>query len=145
MTVCAAGPGRRQRGVSYVEVIVATLLVVAVLVPALESLPGGLQAARVERGATDLALRAASRMEEVMATDFATLDAAALAAGGPALASSLSDAPGTADRRVVYLSRYDADDADADANPFTGTDAGLLWVRVEIENAGHALASLRAR
>jgi len=135
----------RVRGVSYVEVLVATMLVAVTLVPMLEALPGGVQASRVHENTAARSLRAASRMEEVLSEGFSALDAAALAAGGPAVPSSYSDAPGTTDRRVVYLSRYDGDDADADGNGFTGTDEGLLWVRVEIEGAGHGLASLVAR
>ena len=121
------------------------MLVAVTLVPMLEALPGGLQASRVHEDAAARSLRAASRMEELLSEGFGALDAAALAAGSPTVPSSYSDAPGTTDRRLVFLSRYDGDDADADGDGFTGADDGLLWVRVEIEGAGHAVQTLVAR
>ena len=121
------------------------MLVAVTLVPMLEALPGGLQASRVHQDAAARAARAASRMEEILSEGFGALDAAALAAGGPAVPSSYSDPPGTTDRRLVFLSRYDGDDADADGNGFTGVDEGLIWVRVGIEGAGHAVDTLVAR
>ena len=54
-----------------------------------------------------------------------------------------SDAAGTPDRRRVFLSRYDGDDDPADGDPFTGVDAGLLWIRVEIEGTNLSLERLR--
>ena len=53
-----------------------------------------------------------------------------------------SDAVGTESRRLVFLARYDGDDADGDNDPFTGTDAGLLWLRVTIENGPRALETV---
>jgi hypothetical protein len=44
--------------------------------------------------------------------------------------------------RQVYLSRYDGDNADGNGNVFDGTDEGLLWVRVEIEESGLAIERL---
>jgi len=40
------------------------------------------------------------------------------------------------------LSAYDADNSDGDDDPFTGTDEGLLWVRVAIEGSVHDVLSL---
>ncbi len=48
-----------------------------------------------------------------------------------------------ADRRLVFISRYDGDNADTDDNPFTGTEADLLWLRVEIEGTASALQALK--
>ena len=42
---------------------------------------------------------------------------------------------GTPYRALVYLWRYDGDNADADNDPFTGIDPELLWMKVEIENS----------
>ena len=51
--------------------------------------------------------------------------------------------PATNNRRLVYLSRYDADNADGNGNFFdAGMDEGLLWVRVEIEGTDQAIESL---
>ena len=71
--------------------------------------------------------------------------AAALAAGSPVAETSYSASPGTPGRLVVYLSTWDGDNADADDDPFTGTDVGLLWIRVEVEGSVHDLHTLRAR
>ena len=46
---------------------------------------------------------------------------------------------------LVYLSLYDGDNADADDDPFTGTDADLLWIRVEIDGSVLSLQTVRAR
>jgi hypothetical protein len=82
-------------------------------------------------------------MEEVLARSFAELAAEEVAAGGAP--SAYSDGAGAPDRRLVLLSRYDGDNADGDDDPFTGKDAGLLWVRVEIEGTDHVLETLTGR
>ncbi len=50
---------------------------------------------------------------------------------------------GSVDRRLVFIANYDGDNADTDNDPFTGTDPGLLWVRVEIEGSVAALQALK--
>ena len=137
---------RRERGASYIEVLVATALVGACLVPALDALRTGLVAVEVGSTQTAQHYRMVGRLEELLATPFAALDAEAQALGSPGVASAVySDAPTTPDRRLVYLSRYDGDDVDpADGDPFTGVDEGLLWIRVEIENTSLAIERLRA-
>lgn len=130
-------------GFSYTEVLVASLLLAVSLVPALEALQtatlgSGIHASRV------VAHRLlTAKMEEVLAERFASLEAAEVAAGGAPTA--YSDPVASPDRRLVYLSRYDGDNADADGDFFTGTDDGLLWVRVEIEGTSLALESLTTR
>jgi hypothetical protein len=85
-------------------------------------------------------------MEELLAEPFAALDAAATAAGSRVTPGSYSDTVTFQDGRTVtrnvYLSRYDSDNADGDADPFTGTEADLLWLRVEIGDT--ALETLRS-
>lgn len=133
-------------GLSYLEVLVAVVLVAAALVPALEALRGGLVGAQVHADLATESYRLTGRMEEVLAEPFATLDAEALALGSPTTPSAVySDPAGTPGRRLVYLSRYDGDNADGDADPFTGVDGGLLRIRVEIELGSHAVETLRAR
>ena len=67
-------------------------------------------------------------------------------AASPTVPSSYSDTMTLADGRVltrqVYLSRYDGDNADGNNNVFDGTDEGLLWVRVEIEESGLGMERL---
>ena len=136
---------RRIEGASYTEVLVATALLAIAIVPAVDSLRVGVVGSGVSRSQTVLHYRVAGRMEELLAEPFAELDAEAVALASPSTASNLySDAAGTTDRRLVYLSRYDADDVDpADGDPFTGMDEGLLWIRVEVEASEIALERLR--
>ena len=56
--------------------------------------------------------------------------------------TALSDTAGSADRRLVYISGYDGDNADADNDPATGTDANLFLIRVEIEGTANVVQSL---
>lgn len=120
----------------------ATLLIALSLVPAMESLQGSIQGSAVHAESTQDHHRLVARLEELLATAYADLDAEAQAVADPNTPTSYSDAGGTAQRRLVYLSRYDVDNADADDDPFTGTDAGLVWIRVEIENSAAALETL---
>lgn len=134
-----------QRGLSYVEILIAITLVVAALVPMLEALrtPVG-NAGRVETENVRQ-LHITTRLTELLAESFSELDAAALAAGSHNVTSSFSEPPGTTNRRLVFLSRFDGDNADADNDSFTGTDADLLWIRITIENTAHELQRLRSR
>jgi type II secretory pathway pseudopilin PulG len=134
----------RQAGFSYIEVLVSILLIVLALIPAIESLSTGVRAAGIHQSMAEADLHMVSKLEETLARSFAALDAEALAVGDPALPTSFSDAPGAAHRRLVYLARYDGDDADDDGKRFTGGDAGLLWVKVELENTGRALETRTA-
>ena len=137
------GANRRRCGLSQLEVLVATFLVAVSLVPALEALQTGVLAGGIHESQTILHHHLAAMLEEVLAQPFADLEAEALAAGGAP--TVYSDAVAAPDRRLVFLSGYDGDDADADADPFTGVDPGLLWLRVEIEATAHALASLTSK
>ena len=58
-------------------------------------------------------------LEDVLAEPFSSLETAATAAGSETVASSYSDLPGSNYRRLVFLSLYDGDNADADDDPFT--------------------------
>jgi type II secretory pathway pseudopilin PulG len=121
----------KRGGFSYVEVLVATTILALSLVPALDALQTGLLGSGVDQSLTQSQVRLRSKMEAVLAEPFKALQSAEVAAaGGP---STYSDAIGTPGRRLVLLSRYDGDDADADGDPMTGADVGLLRVRVEIE------------
>lgn len=129
----------QQAGISYVEALLAAVVLAVGLVPALDSLQTAFSGTAVHE---DLLLRQqtlATRMEEVAAEPFSNLDAAAQAAGSETVASSYSD-PAGPERVLVFLSRYDGD-----ADPFTVTDEGLIWVRVTIEDTAHELTTLVAR
>jgi prepilin-type N-terminal cleavage/methylation domain-containing protein len=150
----------RARGFSYVEVLIAIVVIAVALPPALRALRIGLDSASVQAQATARGWRAAGAMETVLAQPFASLRAAAAAARTAKTPTDYSDASGTPDRALVYLSYYDADDWDGDGNPFTIVDPdadgddnpytggtphiALLWVRVEVEGTAVALEALAA-
>ena len=132
--------GRGDGGFSYVEILVAVVLLAVALVPALEALQTAVLGAGIHETHAVRHHRLTAKLEEVLAAPFSALEAAeAAAAGGP---TSYSDALGSPERRVVLLSGYDGDNADADNDPFTGTDSGLLWVQVQVEATSHALETL---
>ncbi len=135
-----------HRGFSYTEVLVATVLIAIALVPALEALQPAIQGAGIHEHYAEDHYLLSAMMEELLAEPFAELEAAALAAGDATTPTTYSDIVNTAHgrslTRQVYLSRYDGDNADGDDDPFTDTDDGLLWVRVELEGSHLALESL---
>lgn len=133
----------RAAGFSYTEMLVATFLIAMVLTPTIESLSSGIQSSNlhVTRAADYYLLT--GRLEEVLAISFEELEQLADAAGGPtAIVTAYSDTAGTPGRRVVHLARYDGDNADADNDPFTGADEGLLWVQVQLEDTSVVLHTL---
>ena len=136
---------RGEAGLSYIEVLVATLVIAVALTAAIEGLTGAVQGARIHVDLTEAEFHLASRLEEILALPFDPLDDEAVAVGDPTVATMYSDAPGAFRRRLVYLARYDADDADGDGDRFSGGDDGLLWVRVELENTERVLESLTVR
>jgi type II secretory pathway pseudopilin PulG len=134
----------RQSGLSYVEVLVATMLIVILLVPALEAMQDGIHSSEVHVELARNQYRMISKMEQTLAQSFSELLTQADLVANPAvlIPAPYSDTPGTTSRRLVFLARYDGDDADGDNNPFTGTDAGLLWLRVTIENSQRSLETV---
>ena len=150
-------PYHLQRGLTYVEVLVAAALIAIVLVPAVEALYTGIHASDVYASTSIEHYAAVAKLEELLAEPQSSLLAAAATAGDETTATSLSDAPGTPVRRLTYIARYDADDIDGDGNVFTVPDAnvdgdndpftgytGLLWVRVAIEGSVTSVESLAA-
>ncbi len=138
------GPDR-QAGISYAETLLAVTVLALALVPALESLQTAFTGTAVQEDVMQWQQLLATRMEDILAEPFATLDDAAQAAGSETTPSSYSDPAGGPDRVLVFLSGYDGDNADADGNPFTGSDEGLLWVRIAIENTPYDLTTLVAQ
>ena len=138
------GLDRRQEGFSYVEVLVAVVLIAVCLVPAIQALQTGILGASVqeERVADHYALQA--KMEEVLADSFGALDTAGLAAGNPAAPPNPTP-PYSASPLLVYIARFDADDADGDGLAHTGAEDDILWVRVESEDTGRFLETLTSR
>lgn len=135
-----AGAGR-QAGLSYIEVLIAVVIIAMSVIPATDALRNAMKVAESDSQATINHYRLISKMEEVLADPFSTVSARV---AGISTATSYSDTAGSTDRRLVFISRYDGDNADADDDPFTGTEADLLWVRVEIEGTATALQALKA-
>jgi len=134
-----------QSGLTLVEVLITMVLLTVLLVPAMRALQTSVTGAEVHANlATDQFLLT-SRMEELLAEPFGALEAAAVTAGSPTVATSYSEPAGPPGRLIVYLSLYDGDNADADDDPFTGIDPGLLWIRVEAEDTVHDLQTVRAQ
>lgn len=142
----AVNAPRRMGGFTYIEVIVATALLAVSLLPALESLSVGVKGSAIHETVTVDNYFLSARMETLLAEPYGDLDIEALAVNNPATPTAYSDTVITADGRTlvrqVYLSRYDADNADSDNDFFTGTDAGLLWIRVELAGTALGLESL---
>ena len=134
---------RFESGLTLVEVLVAIVLLALILIPAINALQTGVVGADVHADIASGHFRLTSRLEELLAEPFADLSDAAIAAGSPTTPSSYSEPAGPAGRLLVYLSLYDGDNADADDNPFTGTDPDLLWIRVDVEGTVHTLQTLK--
>ena len=136
---------RHNAGFSYVEVLVATVLVAVTLVPAIDALSSGIMAGGVHGSAVIRQQALQAKLEEVLALPFDDLDAEALAVGSYLTSTSYSDTAGSSDRRVVYLALFDVDDADSDGNALTGGEAGLMWIRVTVEGTNDAVETLTTR
>ena len=136
----------RMTGFSYVEVLIAVVLIVVALVPALDALIPGVAGSGIHETLAEDHYLLTGRLEQVMVEPYGQLNSAAVAAGSPTTPTMYSDLftypNGRQITRNVFLSRYDADNADADNDPFTGTDDGLLWVRVAIAGTGMVIESL---
>ena len=136
----------RMQGFSYVEVLIAVVVIVIALVPALDALIPGVAGGGIHETIAEDHYQLTGKLEQVLVEPFGQLNKAAEAAGSPTTPTTYSDnvthASGRQITRNVYIARYDADNADADDDPFTGTDDGLLWVRVAIAGTGMDIESL---
>ena len=135
----------RQRGLTYVEILVATLVLVIGLVPAMDAVRNAVRGTSAHEEYVVAQRRLASRLENVLADSFGALDDAAVAAGGPTVPTTYSDPVATPERLLVFIAAYDGDNADTDNNPFTGTDDGILWLRVAVEDRDYALETVTAQ
>ena len=126
------------------ELLIATLLIAVMLVPALEAMQSGIQGSGIHTQLAQNQFRMIAKMEQTLALPYSELLEQADLVADPTvlIPAPFSDPAGTASRRLVFLARYDGDNADADDDPFTGTDAGLLWVRVSIEDSPRALETV---
>jgi Tfp pilus assembly protein PilV len=132
---------RQQSGLSYVEVLVATLLIAIALVPMMESLQPGLQGSEILRRQSEVHFALRGKLESVLTEPFASLDAAASVAGAHTAATSYSDLAATVPHEV-FIWRYDVDNADNDDDPYTGGESDMLWLRIASLNGDFSIQTL---
>jgi type II secretory pathway pseudopilin PulG len=96
-------PGVSECGFSYVEVLVAMVLIAIALVPATDALQVAMLGSGQHETTAVQHYRAYGRLEELMTEGFATLYDEAIALGSPTAPSSYSDALGTPNRRTTAL------------------------------------------
>jgi len=141
MNISAFLPGR-QTGATYIEVLIASVLIVISLVPMTNAVRGAIDSSAMHEDTAIQHLHMIARLEDVLAEPFSSLEAAAIEAASTSVPTSYSDSTGSVNRRLVYLSLYDGDNADSDGDPFTGADPGLMWIRTEIEGTLISVESL---
>jgi hypothetical protein len=121
------------RGFSYVEVLLSVALMVTLLVPAMRALEAGIMGTPA-RAFTTARAGLQTKMEEVLAAPFSRVYAETYLPGGnttSSVSAAFSDAPGTPDRRVVVLYRYDAL-----TKAVATADTGLVFVSVYYTSQG---------
>jgi len=133
-----------QAGYAYIEALIAVLLVATSLTPMMDSFTQLVSVQTRQAELNRLIDDSQTLLETVANEDYAILDTQALAAGGPAAPSSYSDSATITNRRLVFLSRYDIDNADGDNDGLTGVDPGLLWIRLQTEGTSIDLQTLVA-
>ncbi len=127
-----------QRGFAYAEVLLSVMLLAILLVPALQALNTGIAGSAGATGLAARQLNLRSKMEEILSKPFSQLYAETYLSGGnttTSVSASLSDASGTANRRLVVFYRFDAT-----SNALSANDTGLLVVNVYYEADGNAMA-----
>lgn len=135
-------------GFSYAEVLIGVALIAVCLAPALDALRTAVSGTDIHESSLADRYALQAKTEEVLAEPFSALVAAAAAAGSPITPTNYSDAvpfvttDGRQITRQVYIWPYDGDNVDSDNDPFTGTDAELLYVKVQISGAEFALETL---
>ncbi|MFK8067957.1 MAG: hypothetical protein AB8D52_06910 [Gammaproteobacteria bacterium] len=131
---------QQQSGFSYFEIMITVAVVVISILPIMDSLQVSVKASEVQREYVSSHYHLMAKMEEVLAESYTSLEAAIISSesGGPPI---FSDPSGSSDRRIVYLSKYDIDNADSDNDPSTGKDE-VIWVKTIIANSNHEFVTL---
>lgn len=143
-----------QQGFSYLEVLVASLLIAIALVPALNALQTAISGNGIHQSLTVQHQQRLQKMEILKSEAYGNLLVAAKTAGSKTTATSYSDPSGSPNRLLVYLALYDADadpftlidpNTDSDNDLYTGSTSNLLWLRVATEGAAKSLETLVSR
>lgn len=136
-------------GFTMLEVTLAMVILAVCLLPALESLRTSLTVFGLQEETMEDSQALLVKAEEVIAQPFADLEAAAMTAGSPTTPTTFSDVVTTADgrslSREVYLWPLDGDNADLDNDPFTGTDSGILYLKVALANTPLSYETIATR
>ncbi len=135
---------RRMAGLSYVEVLVATLLIAVALVPMLDALQPGIQGSVIHRNQAEVQFVLRGAMERVLAEPFDVLDEEATNAGSPVAATVYSDL-GAPVPHEVFIWRWDVDNADGDDVGLTGGEDDILWISVATQDGRTGLTTLLSR
>lgn len=137
-------PRPPARGINYVEVMLATLLLAVCLLPALNSVSNAISSNGVSPGMTRTTILCVkSRLEIVSADPYSALLNAATAAGSIATASAYSvGAIAPCPALQVYLARFDADNP---SSPYPGSDTGLILIKITAPDNAFVLSTLVTR
>ncbi len=129
-------------GFSYVETLLALILLMILLVPAMNALSSALQGSATSVPERALSLR--EKMEDVLSRPYSELYAAtSISDTTSTIKTAYSDPAGTANRRVVVFYRCTTTTAHA----LTTSNTGMLRVKVyfEADGSNNALETLVGR
>ena len=129
-----SGHKHSHSGYAYLEVLIAALVLSIALVSASDALREVVRHTQQVRTLMQTNYSAQALLETVLTKPYTTL-AAELSVTAPE-ASSFSDPVATPQRRIIYILPFDADNADADDNHFSGAESHMIRVQVVSEQNG---------
>jgi len=135
----------RPSGFAFLEVLVAAVILAVALVPASSALRAASEHGRQSRDRLSIEYLARAKLETALAASWITLNDEAVITGGTTASTLWSDPVSEPNRRLVYVSPHDIDNADGDNNALTGVEAALLRVRVEVSGANILYETLVAK
>lgn len=132
-------------GFAFLEVLVAAVILSIALVPASSALRAASEHGRLSRDRLAVEYLALTKLETALAASWETLNNEAVSTGGVTESLLWSDAVGLTNRRLMYVSPHDINNADGDNNLLTGVEAGILRVRVEVNGTNILYQTLVAK
>ena len=132
-------------GFAFLEVLVAAVILAIALVPASNALRTASEHGRVSRERLAVEYLAVAKLETALAASWQALEGEATKTGGTPESTLWSDPVGSTNRRLVYVSPHDLNNADGDNNLLTGVEAGILRVRVEVSGTNIQFETLVAK
>ena len=134
-----------SNGFAFLEVLVAAAILAVALVPASSALRAANEHGRASRDHLTVEYLALAKLEAALAASWDTLNNEAVITGGLTESTLWSDPAGPTNRRLVYVSPHDINNADGDNNLLTGVEAGILRVRVEVSGTNILYQTLVAK